>query len=241
MNWLDWALVLLIGWTSLNGLRRGFIVTLTRLVGLVGAIIAAFVLTKPVSAFLETRYSVASSLANVLARYIRLPTDFGQTLVSDLTSGQLWALLEQSGLPEQYKNAVVTWIAESPGPATVDLARFIHQGLAMLLLNAITFLVLLAAGRWVVALFGRGLSKTARAIGVGGLDHLGGLALGLAQGGLVAALALGLALPLMATGALQPVNDAVNDSLLALPLLAAFYAVTPWLHQIGLGIWERLR
>jgi|GEM_PF-1415333 len=240
-NWLDWAIVAVVALAALGGLRRGLVLTLTNLVGFVGALVAAFVLTKPTAAFLEARFGFAASLAGVIARWVKLPADFAVTRVTELSSGQLGTMLERSGLPEQYKDAVVTWVADAPGTAAASLAEFIHQGLGMLLLNAITFLVLLGLARAVIGLFGKSLSSTVRYLGAGWVDHFGGLALGFVQGALICAILLGLALPLIAAGALAGLNDAVNESGLAPPLLSGFYMVTPWLRQIGLGIWERIR
>jgi uncharacterized membrane protein required for colicin V production len=240
VNWLDWAIVFVVGLGAVNGLRRGFVLTLTRLVSLVGALVAAFVLTKPAVAILETRFGFATSLSQTIARWVRLPADFAVTRVSELSAGQLGAMLERSGLPEQYQDAVVTWIAEAPGQAAVSLARFIHQGLALLLLNVITFVVLLGLARWVISLFGKGVASAVHHVGAGPLDHLGGLGLGAAQGLLFACIALGLLLPVLATGTLVGIQDAVGESRFAAPLLSGFYIVSPWLRQIGTTIWERI-
>lgn len=240
LNWVDWLIVAIVGYTALCGLRRGLVLTLTRFVGQIGALVAAFVLTRPASALLETRFGLASRLAGFVARFVRLPEDFGQVFVDRLSSGQLWGLLDRSGLPVQYREAVVTWIADAPGAAAVSLTEFIHQGLGMLLLNVITFVGLLVLANWVVSLFGRGVSGTVRHMGADPLDRLGGLGLGGVQGALICAVVLGLGMPFLATSGFAAVGEAVDGSLLAAPLLNGFYVVSPWLRQIGAVIWERL-
>jgi uncharacterized membrane protein required for colicin V production len=240
MNWVDWGIVVIVAIATLSGLRRGMILTLTGLAAQIGSLIAAFVLTRPVSVFLETRFAWAARLATWLAGSIRLPADFATTKVSELTSGELWTMLEQSGLPEQYQDAIVTWIAESPGTSQATLAEFIHQSLGMLLLNVLVFVGLLILTRWLIRAFGRGVSDAAHTVGAGGIDRLGGMALGLLQGAVAVALILGLALPFLATWA-PAVVAAVNASLLSPWLIQGFHLVAPWLSQIGLTIWDRLR
>lgn len=240
MNWVDWVIVIVIAGTALTGLRRGFVLTLTRLVAQIVPLVAAFILTKPVAAFLETRFGWASSLAAFLGRYIKLPSDFSSTGVSNLSSGQLWSMLEKTGLPEQYKDAVVTWVAESPGGAQASLASFIQQSLGMLLLNVFVFIGLLLVGRWVITLFGKGVSEAVHTVGAGGLDRVGGLLLGTAQGGLYVAVFLGLCMPFLATW--SPTGaEAINSSRLGSVFLGSFYMIIPWLRQIGQSVWARLQ
>ncbi len=240
MNWVDWVIVVVILGTTMTGFRRGFVLTLTGLIAQIGSLVAAYFLTKPVASFLETRFGWASSLAGFLGKYIHLPADFSSTGVSNLSSGQLWSMLERSGLPEQYKDAVVTWIADSPGTAVVTLDRFIHQSLGMLLLNVLVFVGLLFIARWVITLFGKGVSEAVHTVGAGGLDRVGGLALGAAQGGLFVALILGLIMPFVATW--SPAGAAaVNASRLGTLFLSGFYVIVPWLRQIGQTVWERFK
>jgi uncharacterized membrane protein required for colicin V production len=241
MNWLDWTMVAIVGLMALGGLRRGFIKSLVGLASQVGSLVAAFLLTRPVSIFLEERFHLAGQLGTILARHLRLPADFGRTTITNLNTGQLWAMLTESGLPEQYKDAVMTWVADSPAKANITLARFIQDSLGMLLLNAITFFALMMLVRLVIALLGYGVSGTVNALGAGPLDHLGGFALGAAQGAIICALILGLGMPLMGVDSASGVSAAVNASRFAPPLLEGFYQVTPWLRQIGQTVWERLR
>ncbi len=240
MNWVDWVIIVIILGTTVRGARRGFILTLTGLAAQVGSIVAAFILTRPLTSFLETRLGWASALASFLGRHIKLPAEFGSTGISNLSSGQLWSLLEQSGLPEQYKDAVVTWIADSPGGTAVTLQAFIHQSLGMLLLNALVFIALLILARWVITLFGRGVSEAVRTVGAGGLDRAGGFALGLAQGALLVALVLGLTLPFLATW--SPAGAAaINASWLGTLFINGFYMIAPWLSQVGQSVWDRFK
>ena len=240
MNWVDWVIVAIVAVATMSGLRRGFILTLTGLAAQIGSLVAAFVLTRPVSLFFETRFGWASRLAGWLAGSIRLPADFSTTRVTDLTSGELWTMLESSGLPEQYKDAIVTWIAEFSGSSQVTLAEFIHHSLGMLLLNVLVFIGLLVISRWLIRAFGRGVSDAAHTVGVGGLDRLAGLGIGFLQGSIVVALLLGLSLPFLATWSPIAVA-AVDESLIGHWFLGAFHLVAPWLGQVGQTIWDRLK
>lgn len=240
MNWLDWLILAVVGLSAVQGLRRGLVLTLTRLISLVGAIVAALVLTRPVVTFLETRFGLVTSFSQAVAGWVRLPADFAATKVSELSAGQLVALLERSGLPEPYQEAVVAWIAETPGQVALSLDRFIHQGLALLLANAVAFLVLLVLARCVIGLFGRTLSGALHSLGAGSLDYLGGLALGAAQAALILGLLLGLSQPWLAAGAPQALQEAVTGSRLAGPLLEGFHLISPWLRQVGAAVWQRL-
>lgn len=239
MNSVDGVIAVVIFLMAFAGLRRGFVKTLAGLASQIGALVAAFLLTRPVSFWLQERFGLAGQLGAVLARYIRLPADFGRTSLSSLSSGQLFSMLNSSGLPEQYKDAVMTWVADSPAQANITLARFIQDSLGMLLLNVLTFIGLMVITRIVISIVGQGISGTIHAMGVGALDHLGGFAFGVAQGVLMCALVLGLAMPLLTVEAASGIADAVRQSRLAPPLLDAFYQITPWLRQIGQSIWGR--
>lgn len=241
MNWVDWSMAGIVGILALAGLRRGFIKSLVGLASQIGSLVAAFLLTRPVSIFLEQRFHLAGQLGGMLARHLRLPADFSRTAITNLDTGQLWAMLNNSGLPEQYKDAVMTWVADSPAQVNVTLARFIQDSLGMLLLNAITFIGLMMLTRLVIALLGHGVYGTVHALGAGPLDHLGGFALGAGQGVIMCALILGLGMPLLGVGSASLVSDAVSLSRFAPSLIDAFYQVTPWLRQIGQTVWERMR
>ena len=112
----------------------------------------------------------------------------------------------------------------------------------MLLLNVLAFIVIWILARWLIGLFGKGLSSAADQLGMGPLDHMGGLALGVVQTALMMAIGLGLALPLLTASTFSGLSDIINSqSLLAPPLISAFYWVMPWLRQIGQTVWERIR
>ncbi|MDP2871286.1 MAG: CvpA family protein [Bacillota bacterium] len=239
MNWVDWVIAAVISLTAFGGLRRGFVKTIARLASQIGALVAAFVLTRPVSFWLEEQFGLAGQLGALLARYIQLPADFGRTTLTNLSSGQLWSMLDGSGLPEQFKDAVMTWVADSPAQANMTLARFIQDSLGMLVLSVLTFIGLMVITRILIGIVGQGVSGTVNAMGAGALDHLGGLAFGVAQGVLVCALVLGLGMPLLSVQAASGLADAVRQSRLAPPLLNAFYEIIPWLRQIGQSIWKR--
>lgn len=241
MNRLDWAMAVIVALMAVGGLRRGLVRSVVGLASQIGALIAAYLLTRPVSLTLEERFGLAGRLGSMLGRYIHLPADFGRTTVTNLSTGQLWTMLSDSGLPEHYKDAVMAWVADSPAKASVTLARFIHESLGMLLLNALTFIGLVLVARLVIGLVGRGVSGTVHALGAGPLDRLGGLALGAGQGVILCALILGLGLPLLGLDATAGIAAAVNESRFAPLLLDAFYQVTPWLRQIGQTVWERMR
>jgi uncharacterized membrane protein required for colicin V production len=240
MNWVDWVIVVVIVVAALSGFRRGLILTVTGLAAQVGSLIAAFLLTRPVSVFLETRFSWAAGLARWIGGYINLPAEFATTPVSELTSGELLTMLQQSGLPEQYRDAIVTWIAEAPGASEATLAEFIHQSLGILLLNVLVFVGLWILSKWIIRAFGRGVSDAAHTVGVGGLDRVGGLLVGGLKGALVVCLVLGLAMPFLSTWSAEIVA-ATDESILSPWFLKAFYLVAPWLRQVGQTIWDRLQ
>ncbi len=127
MNWLDWAIIAIVTVTAVVGARRGFVLTVMRLASQVGSFVGAFLLTRPVVGILEARFGLAARLADYIGRYIKLPPDFAQTVVTGLSSGELWSMLDRTGLPEQYKDAVMTWMAGSTDKAAVTLERFIHE------------------------------------------------------------------------------------------------------------------
>jgi len=241
MNWLDWVVAVIVALSAFSGARRGFVMTVVRFASTVGSLIGAFLFTRPVVALLDARFALAARLADLIGRYVKLPPDFAKTTVTGLSTGQLWTMLDQTGLPEQYKDAVMTWMTGSLAGAEISLERFIQETLGMLVLNVLTFVGLLILIRFLVHLIGRGFSETADSLGIGGVDRLAGLALGAAQGLLICALILGLGLPLLSVSSMAGVAAAVQSSKLAPRLVGAFYTVAPWLRQIGQSIWERFR
>lgn len=241
MNWLDWAIIGVVAINALAGARRGLFRTVVRFLSHVGSLIGAFLLTRPVSALLDARFGLTAKLTDFIGRFISLPADFARTTVTGLSTGELWTMLDKTGLPEQYKDAVMTWMAGAAGNAAVTLERFIQESLGMLALSVLTFIGLMIAIQVAVHLVVTVIYGATDLSGNGGIDTLAGLALGAAQGVLIAALILGLGLPLLSMSSMGGVASALEASRLAPHLLGAFYTVAPWLRQIGQALWERFR
>ncbi|MGB9886074.1 MAG: CvpA family protein [Moorellales bacterium] len=167
LNWLDWVLLALILVGALRGYSRGLIRELGGLAALVVGLGAAV--------------SYAPRLAEQLGRAFPLMVDGLASVLSGTAAGS-----------EAAANPLITspWgdLFDLGLPVGTLLGRWLGYGVLTVIAFILIFLVVAALVRWFSSL----VSATVNRTPLGGLNRL----LGLVVGGLVGALALGLALTL---------------------------------------------
>lgn len=196
MNWIDWVLIGLVALGAWQGFRRGFLVLLAETGGAIAALYLAARYHGPVVAWLEDRFGLVRTTADLIAKRIALlpGTSGGAT-------GSIPGLLGQAGLPPEVVGAL--------GPVLLGAAAMASPGgpegwvtalatqLAELLWTGIAFVVgaaLIGAGvRWVAGFLSGALDGA-----IGLPNRLAGAALGAVRNGLLLGALVGIVVPIVA-------------------------------------------
>jgi uncharacterized membrane protein required for colicin V production len=189
MNWLDWLLMIIIGLSALQGLRTGLIAGVSRLLGLVAGIAAAYTWHRPLALYFDRQLGWGDSVANFLLKW--LPQPLLQGMAGSLSLTDLKQFMPIKGMQ---KGAAVG--RDIPA----GLADLAHQ-LALSLLELFSFIVLLIAITMVVSMIFRIFSGVIAVTPFGPLNRLGGLVLGLARGILIVLVIVMLLQQFMPAGA----------------------------------------
>lgn len=197
MNWLDLAVLIIIGLSVLHGLRTGLIRGLAKITGLIAGLSAAYYGYSSLAVYLNQQWGLGDSIATFLLERLPLPLWQG------------WAGGGYQTLPGS---------PGSPG-ATMVLSE-LSQRLAVFSLEIISFvLILLVVSKLVTMLF-RMISGVTSGTPLGLLDRLGGLLLGFARGILIVMILVLLIQPFTTVGAQtgnienSPVPNAMANSIL---------------------------
>jgi uncharacterized protein YkwD/uncharacterized membrane protein required for colicin V production len=67
LNWIDWAVLLIVLLAVLNGASRGFLVGVVDIVGLLLTLVGALVAYRPLAGWLVDLFEISAALANVVA------------------------------------------------------------------------------------------------------------------------------------------------------------------------------
>ncbi len=203
MNWLDWALVIIIALSTLRGFQSGLIAGMARLLGLVSGLAVAFAGHKELASFLDREWKWGEKLSGYLVEY--LPMEFLYNTVIKMVPVMEPVEPNRDLIKEQLVQGYAGELVRHLAMSVLELFCFIFLAVVIYLL--VVFLM-------------RAVSGTAAYAGLGILDRLGGLLLGLVRGVLVVLIIAGVldvyfareAMPGDGAGGL--IGNAVSGSLL---------------------------
>ncbi len=234
MNWLDWLIVLLLGWSAFVGLRRGLVGMLVRAAGALGGLVLGVWYARPAAAWLDARLDLVARVTGFFQARLPLATPALTAAPDAGRLDQVVAAIRALGLPAGLADGLVglarplLGAARAAGASTV--AEMVAYVLAVAFATCLGFFFVYLLVRLAAGLLGRVLAGLLEASGIGAAaDRLGGLALGLLEGALGLVVALVLLSVLMAWPALGWLRVAVEGSRLAQGFLGLFTLLSPWL------------
>lgn len=228
MNYLDLFLGLLFLISSLVGYSRGFISLMAGLAGKILTLVAAFYFAKPLAGFLGDGWGATNWLAGKLTAFFPGAKILAESDMGRIPAQKLPEVLDKLHLPPLLKFKIMErapeLMASGSASATALLNELARQS-AELLLQGVSFLLLLVGGglfiRLLVFLFDSLLGGTL----IGQLNRLLGLTLSLALALGLTMLGIGLTAPLIlvpAQGETGFLADLVKGSYLYPRFLEAY-------------------
>lgn len=174
MNWLDWIILLVIGFSALQGMYSGLLAGLTRLLGIVAGFVVAASYYRTLAGFLSDRLNLDTIIAPLIKEGIKklLPAGY----ISP--GGDITSL------------SVAPVIPGVPSPS--DL---ISQTVAAGFLDVISFLALFLAVTSLASAIGHMLTGLANLSLLGPVNSIGGLVFGLVRGFVLVVIILALLAP----------------------------------------------
>ncbi|RJQ32517.1 MAG: CvpA family protein [Peptococcaceae bacterium] len=177
MNWLDWAILLVVGFSTMQGLRFGLVASLTRLLGVVVGLVVAANYYWVLTSFLSNRLHLDERIAPVIKEGI-----------------QKWLPLKDIGPAGGITN--LTAVPVMPGGLTVGgIADLVVQTITTGFLDVVSFLVLFVAVIFLANAIGRILTGVVNLSLLGPINSLGGLVFGLVRGLVMVVIVLALLKP----------------------------------------------
>lgn len=199
MNWVDVALLVIIGWSTWKGLATGLVEGMVRLAGLFLGLLAAYNYYHPLAGYLNDQWHLAEKIKGLLPFPSASWTDSASLPALSWTQGlNLPEGLTGPNLHGQQALSVVE-----------KLQQFLSQGMVE---TGAFILIFLVASR-LTYLLGTLAARAARWTFLAPVDRFGGLMLGLVRGLVIVLVLVALLVPLQAPVSLFP--DGQQESWLA--------------------------
>jgi len=177
LNWLDWLIIVIIIFTAFQGLRRGLILSVAKLAGVLLGFGLAISHYSDLAGYLNNQWQLNERIMPLTSKIIEL------VFPTKLTGGSLFGI-GQSALAQV-----------NPYSMLSSYGDHLADSLTGMIVNAICFLALVLAAVWIVNLVGLVLDKVADLSFLGPLNHIGGLFFGGVKGIMVVMIILMLMSP----------------------------------------------
>lgn len=177
MNWLDWFIITVLALSAIQGLRYGLVASVAKLAGILAGLWVAYNYYRPFAEYLSAQWSMEEKLMPLVDGLLKYWLPSKNAVPPALPPGKL----------------ISAWApaANQLNPLGETLGRMFSS----MVLEALSFMILLLVTVWTVNLVGRLLTKVADITLMGPLNHLGGLFFGAAKGILVVMVVLTLMSP----------------------------------------------
>lgn len=186
MNWMDYAIIVILALGALSGMRKGLIRSISNIICIIASILVAKNYYKQVSIFLIKNTPIEEKLAKFLTE-----KNFTKNL-----------------LPMPNGESAVFSVGQS---FTSDLNSFI----SILIINAISVLAVYIVVRFALALLEGYLGSLAEVPGLKEINRLGGGLIGLAKSVIILMLIFSVITPVSAVQFFTPLSTGIEKSVIA--------------------------
>jgi hypothetical protein len=129
MNWLDWLIVVIVGLSAFQGLRRGLLASLAGLAGIVVGLFVAYTYNRPLAEYLVINWNVGEKLKPLVMPFFKIWMPYQDSVQSVSQPGKI---ISAGGL----------------AGAVPNIGDYLVNGFTTMVLEAICFLALLLATTW---------------------------------------------------------------------------------------------
>lgn len=187
MNWLDWLIVAVLGFSAFQGFRWGLVSSVAKLAGLLVGFGVGITYNRDLAAYLNKQWGVEDKITPVTEKVLRF----------------FFPAKEAAG-PVYNAGGTVSpgaLAASPPSPYSMlyPYGESLVSSFAATVLNAICFLALIVATVWIVNFAGHLLTRMAKVSPLGPLNHIGGLIFGGVKGIIIVMILLALMSPFQRT------------------------------------------
>lgn len=187
MNWLDWLIVAVLGFSAFQGFRCGFVSSVAKLAGLLVGFGVGITYNHDLAAYLNKQWGIEDKIMPVTEKFLRFFFPAKEAAGPVYSAG---GTVSPGGL-------VAAQL--SPYNMLYPYGESLGSSFAATVLNAICFLALIVATVWIVNFAGHLLTRIAKASPLGPLNHIGGLIFGGVKGIIVVMILLALMSPFQRT------------------------------------------
>ena len=183
MNWLDWLIVMVLGFSAFQGFRRGLMSSVAKLAGLLVGFGVGITYNRDLAAYLNKQWGIEDKITPLTEKVLRFFFPAKEAAGSVYTGGGTLS-------PGDLAAAQL-----SPYSMLYPYGESLVSSFAATILNAICFLALVVATVWIVNFAGHLLTRIAKASPLGPLNHIGGLIFGGVKGIIIVMIVLALMSP----------------------------------------------
>ncbi len=183
MNWLDWLIVAVLGFSAFQGFRSGLVSSVAKLAGLLVGFGVGITYNRDLAAYLNKQWGVEDKITPVAEKVLRFFFPAKEAAGSVYNAGGTVSPVSQA--------------AAQPSPYSMlyPYGESLVSSFTATILNAICFLALVVITVWIVNFAGHLLTRLAKASPLGALNHIGGLIFGGVKGIIIVMILLALMSP----------------------------------------------
>jgi uncharacterized membrane protein required for colicin V production len=180
---LDWLIVAVLGFSAFQGFRSGLVSSVAKLAGLLVGFGVGITYNRDLAAYLNKQWGIEDKIMPVTEKVLKFFFPVKAAAGPVYSAG---GTASQGGLA-----------AAQPSPYNIlyPYGESLVSSFTATVLNAICFLVLIAAAVWIVNFAGYLLTRMAKASPFGPLNHIGGLIFGGIKGIIIVMILLALMSP----------------------------------------------
>ncbi|MCL6638561.1 MAG: CvpA family protein [Firmicutes bacterium] len=191
MNWLDWVIIFLVGFSAFQGLRYGLFLSMARFAGILFGMLAAYHYYKPLSAYLVGRWRLDEVIAPLITQFLKPGYPLQKTGL--LQPGKFTAAAAPS-LPDYLGKA-------DPQALLAPYGEALARSFSNTAVEAASFLLIFFGVAWLINLAGLLLTRVADFSLLGPFNRFGGFLFGLFRGIACAFILLLVLAPFQRSGA----------------------------------------
>ena len=182
MNLVDFLIILLLLLGVINGYRKGFFGTLVGIFSSICGLLAAYHYYPVLIQWADEKFGIVAILDGYFKEHLVLPQVVNQFKVDSLNLPRLNEVLNLVQLPPSLHAQLLSYIDKIQAtltlPTSLGLGEVIHQFLATIITNAIAFVLIWFIVDMLINLIATALTRLTNGTVLGGINHLGGMAMG---------------------------------------------------------------
>lgn len=202
MNWVDWAIIIVLAVNLFDGLRKGFITSFFGFVGMISSIFISVFYHKSLADYLNSYFLLDEKIRVFLEGRLTIPVET-INLGGEVNLGAL----REAGVPPFLGNLFKGKLLDG---GTFNLAALMSD----FFVNVISFFIIFLVIRFIFSIIILILNQLIKTGGLSGFNRLLGMAFGGLKGAMIIMVIITLAIPFLSLNPTGFFNNAFNSSVL---------------------------